>query len=514
MRNTWRDDTTNQISERWLMSERGRVTANKLNLRAAPVNGAVLKSLERGTEVEILSEADGWLGVKAGDDEGYVSADYVEQEAVQKGTVTASKLNIRSEPSTDGAVLGSFARDAELDVLDTREGWLHVRFGDGEGYVSGDHVAMRQATRTGRITASSLNLRDAPNGERIGSLAEGAEVVILDENDGWVEVDANGESGWVSAEYVTEGDEDPPEEEDPAAGVPDGFRIEGRDVFGPEGPRFARTFKLGVFSSGDTSIVDYVSANRGAFDLSESKLNVMQAVSTNEGNLDAINTWDNAFLTFGCFQWTVGTGDGAGELASVIDRLRQADADAFEALFGQYGLGVADISAPDSEPPRGFFTLDGDVLRSPAQKEQMRSIVWAYRFKQAGQNDTMRGVQIAHAAERVDLFYRSDRKSIRDKHVADYVTSQYGVALLLDQHVNRPGHVPRTLAQAVDQFIDARGGADDPENWGDGDEAKLLEIYVTLRNETSMTDAQGRADRTKAAVESGLASDARGSYQA
>ena len=316
------------------MDNRGRVTASSLNLRAAPVNGVVLKSLERGTEIEILSEADGWLGVKVGDDEGYVSADYVEREAVQKGTVTASKLNVRSEPSTDGAVLGSFDRDDEIDVLDTREGWLHVRFGDGEGYVSGDYVAMRQATRTGRVTASSLNLRDAPNGERIESLAEGTDVVILDENDGWVEVEANGESGWVSAEYVAEGDEDPPQEENPAAGAPDGFRIQGRDVFGPEGTRFARTFKLGVFSSGDTSIVDYVSANRGAFDLSAPKLNVMQAVSRNEGNLDAINTWDNAFLTFGAFQWTVGTGNGAGELASVVDRLRQADAGAFEALTG------------------------------------------------------------------------------------------------------------------------------------------------------------------------------------
>ena len=140
--------------------------------------------------------------------------------------------------------------------------------------------------------------------------------------------------------------------------------------------------------------------------------------------------------------------------------------------------------------------------------------MWAYRFKQAGQNDTMRRVQIAHAAGRVDLFYRSDRKSIRGKHVADYVTSEYGVALLLDQHVNRPGHVPRTLAQAVNQFINERGGVDDPENWGDDDEATLLTIYITLRNRTSMTNAQERADRTKAAVESGTASARRGSYTA
>lgn len=432
------------------MSERGRVKATSLNFRDAP-NGKVLKSLSDGTVVEILAEADGWLRVSHEGEEGFVSSDYVER---------------------------------------------------------------LEAQRTGRVTASSLNLRDAPDGEIIRSLPEGAGVRILEETGDWMKVEVEGVQGYVAKRYVQEGEGETPEEEAAPFEVPEGFRLEGRDVFSPDGTRFARTFRLGVFNSGETSIGDFVEANRAAFaDLPDSKLNVMQAVSANEGNLEAINTWDNAFLTFGAFQWTVGTGNGAGELAAVLDRLREADGEAFGRLFGRFGLGIDSVTGSESEPPRGFFTLDGEMLRTPDQKERLRSIEWAYRFWMAGHDDLMRRVQIGHASGRVDLFYQSPQKGVRGRLISDYVTSEYGVALLLDQHVNRPGHVPKTLADAVDRYVEETG-ADNPENWGDGEEARLLQIYIELRNETSMTDPAQRAARTRKAVDDGLASDARGSYRA
>jgi hypothetical protein len=370
--------------------------------------------------------------------------------------------------------------------------------------------------KTGKVTASSLRLRDAPeDGAIIGSLPKATEVTVLGEADGWLQVLCGDDVGYVSADYVEVVEED--------AGAsrrgeiptpPDEFRVDGRDVFAPDGTRFARTFRLGVFSSGDTSIADYVAENRDAFPaLSDSTLNVMQAVSVNEGKLEAINTWDNAFLTFGAFQWTVGTADGPGELPALLHRLKEDDDGVFEDLFGRHGLDLEDVRFPDSEPGRGYFTLDGEALRTAEQKERLRTFEWAYRFKLSGENDMMRRTEIRHAAGRVDLFYRSDRKQIRDRYVAEYVTSEYGVALLLDQHVNRPGHVPRTMAQAVDRMTEERAGSDDPENWSDEEEGRLLEIYVGIRNETSMTDAADRAARTRRAVEEGLASDRRGSYE-
>lgn len=112
------------------------------------------------------------------------------------------------------------------------------------------------------------------------------------------------------------------------------------------------------------------------------------------------------------------------------------------------------------------------MLKTEAQKEKLRTLEWAYRFWRAGQNDLMCVTQIKQAMGRVSVFYRSPRHQINGWPVADYVTSESGVALLLDQHVNRPGHVPDTLEKAVALM----GGAGDPNSWSDQEEERLLDL--------------------------------------
>ena len=124
----------------------------------------------------------------------------------------------------------------------------------------------------------------------------------------------------------------------------------------------------------------------------------------------------------------------------------------------------------------------------------------------------MRQVEVDHAASRIDLFYRDSNHKIRNLFIADFVSSEFGVALILDEHVNRPGHIPGTLAGAVDQFITSTGKSD-PATWTDQDEASLLNIYIQRRNNTSMNDSNNRANRIRQAVNNGLASDKRGSFQ-
>ncbi|MBV9211614.1 MAG: hypothetical protein JOZ52_13330, partial [Acidobacteria bacterium] len=128
-------------------------------------------------------------------------------------------------------------------------------------------------------------------------------------------------------------------------------------------------------------------------------------------------------------------------------------------------------------------------------------------------NDVMRQVEIEHAASRIDLFYRDASHRIKGLFVADFISSEAGVAMLLDEHVNRPGNVPTTLAGAVNQFITASGKSN-PQTWTTQDERTVLNIYIQRRNRTSMTDSQNRANSILQAVSAGLASAARGSFQA
>lgn len=292
------------------------------------------------------------------------------------------------------------------------------------------------------------------------------------------------------------------------------FHFEGNKAVAPDGTVFGRRVQQGVQNIGTTSIATFVAANPNMLTgISPSRLRVMSAVSTNEGMLEAINTYDNSFLTFGCFQWTVGAGAGAGELPAMVNRLKQTDPTAFNELLGQFGLDVASVNNAPGQTPTGLFSVNGVTVSSAADKEnKLRKLEKAYRFFKAGQDDRMRKVEIEFAASRIDLFYRANNRKINNRFIADYVSSEFGVALLLDQHVNRPGNVPDTLTGAVNQFINSTGKSD-PTTWTDADELNVLNIYITRRASTTMTHSTDRANRVRQAVANGLASDRRGSFQ-
>lgn len=358
---------------------------------------------------------------------------------------------------------------------------------------------------TGVVTASKLNLRKSPNGEIITELPKGTEVEILSDQGQWLEVSAAGQTGYVSAAYVSlqSSDSQPTDSQSGA------FHYEGSKAVAPDGTVFATKFKLGVYNYGKTTISQFVGQNGSLFaGASPSRLRVMSAVSANEGKLEAINTWDNSFLTFGIFQWTAGSGSSAGELPSLIDRLKKRDPSTFQNYFGQHGLDISEINYQPGVTPTGFFLLNGVRLATSDQKEQLRTLEWAYYFWLSGSDDAVRRSQIEHAMSRIDLFYSDAKHTINGRFISDYVTSEYGVALILDEHVNRPGNVPATLAKAVNQL-----GSPDPKNWTDADEQKLLGSYLQFRAQTSMTDSSARADRIRQAVAEGLASDKRGSFQ-
>jgi hypothetical protein len=62
------------------------------------------------------------------------------------------------------------------------------------------------ADSTGHVTASALNVRSgaSTNDSIIGKLANGASVTIKDETEnGWYQIDYNGQSAYVSGNYVT-----------------------------------------------------------------------------------------------------------------------------------------------------------------------------------------------------------------------------------------------------------------------------------------------------------------------
>ena len=268
-------------------------------------------------------------------------------------------------------------------------------------------------------------------------------------------------------------------------------------------------FKKGVYYYGRRKPIDFINANRSSLNelgLTDSAINVMVAVSENEGNLDAVNTWDNSFMTFGMFQWTAGARSDPGELPALLQKIKSTDQAVFKKYFGRHGLDIV-----DADVISGFFTLDGHKLTASSQKEQLRTNEWAFYFWLAGQDQIVQTSEIQHALSRINTFYRSRSYRVKGHFIADIVTSEYGMGLLLDNHVNRPGYIKPCLEKAMDQT-----GLTSPQNWGTAAERRLINAYLKIRETHGrypMTHAARRAAVTKKYLDNGIISDERGSFQ-
>lgn len=316
------------------------------------------------------------------------------------------------------------------------------------------------------------------------------------------------------ASYDSLGLKDEPAADEPAAGnlsireADERGKIRVYVSDGVDEVRFTK-FRKGVYYVGKQKAIDAIDANKASLQgvgLTDSAINVMIAVSENEGNLDAINTWDNSFMTFGMFQWTIGAGNDPGELASLLAKIKNADPAVFQKYYSQYGLDIQLVNNIS-----GYMILEGQKLASPADKERLRNIEWSFYFWKSGQDPQVQVIQIQHALSRLSVFYRSDSYKPNGFYINQLITSEYGVGLLLDNHVNRPGYVKACLAQAMEQTQLL-----DPANWGTQEEKRLIEAYLKVRatyGKYPMTDADRRAAVTKKYLDRGTISAERGSFK-
>ena len=191
-----------------------------------------------------------------------------------------------------------------------------------------------------------------------------------------------------------------------------------------------------------------------------------------------------------------------------MDRIKRRDQAAFQEYFVLFGIDAVITNL--GKLPVGFLSLAGKRLDSAEAKTSLREAVWAYRFWRAGHDNTVRICQIEHALTRIDAFYDatitlSDAGTTRG--VNQYITSEYGVSLVLDEHVNRPGHAPGTLQRGIANYVSDTHRAD-PGAWTTDDERKVIDAYLQIRHGTGMTDSEKRADT----IAKGGVSTQRGSF--
>ena len=133
------------------------------------------------------------------------------------GTITAGKLNIRSDAGSKHKEVGTYVQGDRIEIIETKtvddtlwgrtgKGWIgmgYVRM-DGSGEVStGANIASSDGKNGvlgyGVVDLGSLNVRQGPGTEydKVKAVKEGARYAYYQIENDWVRI----EDGWVSTEY-------------------------------------------------------------------------------------------------------------------------------------------------------------------------------------------------------------------------------------------------------------------------------------------------------------------------
>ena len=108
--------------------------------------------LYKGGAAEILEQGSEWTKVVSGDCEGYIANQYLvfgieakevaERDCSNVATVTADTLKIRAEASEESKTRDLIGRGEKADVLGEENGWLKIKYGDGEAYIKAEYATV------------------------------------------------------------------------------------------------------------------------------------------------------------------------------------------------------------------------------------------------------------------------------------------------------------------------------------------------------------------------------------
>ncbi len=127
--------------------------------------------------------------------------------------VESGNLNVRAEASTGGKLVGKLPKNAACEVLEVLDnGWMHIKSGEVDGYVSAEYLLtgpdakLRASELVSTVVVADtdgLRVRDNANVDSavLTQILKGEEMEYVEAVDGWYKVSIDGAEGYVSAEY-------------------------------------------------------------------------------------------------------------------------------------------------------------------------------------------------------------------------------------------------------------------------------------------------------------------------
>ncbi|MFB5579891.1 peptidase M23 [Bacillus albus] len=219
------------------MSRSKTVTANILRVRTQPnTSSAIMGRVYEGKALQVIGEENGWLKINHNGEVGYVSSQFVidgssngsdnnngkVQVASGNYKVNVSTLRVRTGPSTSHAILGSIHKGQVVQVTGEIQDWVKINYSGQTAYISKDYISKSgsnanvdqtnelqknvtlQTDGTYIVNATSLRVRKGPATYHsvIGGVLNGRILQVTGVENGWLKINHNGRTGYVSSEYV------------------------------------------------------------------------------------------------------------------------------------------------------------------------------------------------------------------------------------------------------------------------------------------------------------------------
>ncbi len=156
-----------------------------------------------GRAVDVEGQEGEWSKVSSDGIEGYIRTDLLvfgEEARVHyknvcgfTGTVTASSLRVRKQPSLEGETIGSLGNSSQVKIEGTEGEWYQVSYRGTEAYVHSDYVSLENAVQ-GAMTVEEYQesqKKQAASSQGSGVSADSGDLAMLA---ALIECEAGGES--------------------------------------------------------------------------------------------------------------------------------------------------------------------------------------------------------------------------------------------------------------------------------------------------------------------------------
>lgn len=219
----------------------GEVNDSGVRYRTGPSTGdSVIGTLKEGADVEIIGINNGWYKIVYSGNTGYMRSDYIdikeraasggntssestgssqESAAQETGVVTADYVRFRQGPSLSSPIIRTMNTGTEVNVLSGADGWYKIVHSGDTGYMYGDYISLKasdggsqapseEMNAGGYVSGNYVRFRTGPGTTYsiIATLNYGTSIQVLGKTDGWYKISYNGNTGYMSGDYVQIGD--------------------------------------------------------------------------------------------------------------------------------------------------------------------------------------------------------------------------------------------------------------------------------------------------------------------